>query len=137
MTYAELQKETLSLSAGAHAVLKQEQLMLLNAWYTVMSHPPQCKVFLDNGDYFSSALSEFLRKFSGEDLAAQLTVGAIAAQICRVQLHLKAQGSTSSSFDLLKQLGPADSFGKWLTAFAQIIGNNSEVLTPNLAGNVE
>ena len=108
-------------------MVARERLLLLDTWYTMMSHPPQCKAFLESEDWSHDAISELSLDPGYQTPEAQFLIAAIAAQVCRVQLHLKATGCTVSSPDILKLLGTASYFEKRLWTLNQLFHKDNKV----------
>lgn len=112
----------------AYSISDTEVVMLLEAWYTVLAYPPQCKALLETAD--SAQLKTIL--MAGASIAqddasmVQLTLAAIAAQLSRVQLHLKAGGCMSSSPAPLGGAGGL-AYSNWLNVFHQDYIRKSQV----------
>ena len=106
--------------------------MLLDTWYTVLSYPPQCKALLESANQ-----AGLLDIFAVNDpmtahydtATAQLTHGAITAQLIRVQLHLKAAGCMPRSPVPLGAIGDL-SFPRWLHVFHKDCTKMTQVWRP-------
>ena len=99
-------------------MLGKAELMLLDTWYTVVSYTPHCRMFLTSADSGNGSRQPpvLFADFSCKDVIAHLTMGAIVAQMCRVQLHLKAAGCNLIT-DYVKLVTQGAFFDMWLSVF--------------------
>ena len=100
------------------ALVELEEIMLLDTWYTVMSYPPSCRAYLDKscGKGTLSLAALLVRSRHIVHFPAQLTLGAIVAQVYCAQLQLKAGGCVIPPPDLHQELG-IGTFDEWLCDF--------------------
>ena len=106
-----------------------EAAMLFDTWYTVLSYPPQCKAFLEEAsraDLDAILAVNDARIAQGDASTAQLTLGAITAQLIRVQLHLKVFGCMPRRPFPLATMRSL-TFLRWLDAFHQDYTKKTQV----------
>ena len=112
-------------AGSTYKLLDHEQAMLLDTWYTVMAYSPQCTALLRSSDSVVETLV-WAEDDGTSSHTAQLTLGAIAAQVGRIQLHLKATGHMLQSPFLCDKKSSA-AFAKWLHIFHQEYLQKSQV----------